>query len=77
MPSPISVDRATLTIEETAARLGIDRGTAYRLAKDDRLPVPVLRVGKRLLIGRAALDRVLAGESLPSTPERGNGDAAA
>lgn len=55
-------ERLTLTIEETAARLGIDRGTAYRLAKEDRLPAPVIRLGKRLVIGRAALERVLSGD---------------
>ena len=54
--------RDTLTIDEVAAKLGIDRGTAYRLAKSDRLPVPVIRLGKRMVIGRAALDRVLSGE---------------
>jgi excisionase family DNA binding protein len=58
-----STERLTFTIEETAARLGIDRGTAYRLARQDRLPAPVIRLGKRMVIGRAALERVLAGES--------------
>lgn len=55
-------DAYTLSIEETAARLGISRTLAYELAAVDRLPVPVIRLGRRLVVGRAALDRVLAGE---------------
>jgi excisionase family DNA binding protein len=62
MPGPTMPDRGTLTIEEAAVRLGIDRGTAYRLARQDKLPTPVIRLGKRMVVGRAGLDRVLAGE---------------
>jgi excisionase family DNA binding protein len=50
----------TLTVEEAAERLGIGRTLAYELAKADRLPVPVLRLGRRLVVGRAALERELA-----------------
>ena len=52
----------TLTVEEVAERLRISRTLAYALAKADRLPVPVLRLGRRLVVGREALDRVLAGQ---------------
>ena len=55
-----SPDRQTLTIAEAAAVLGIDRSPAYTLAAADRLPVPVIRLGRRLVVGRAALERVLA-----------------
>ncbi len=77
MPSPTAIDRGTLTIDEVAARLGIDRGTAYRLAKNDCLPVPVIRLGKRMVIGRAALDRLLAGEAVTGPKAGGDDDAAA
>lgn len=76
MPAPLLVGRDTLTIDEVAAKLGIDRGTAYRLAKRDDLPVPVIRLGKRMVIGRAALDRVLGGESV-TAPRHGGDDAGA
>jgi excisionase family DNA binding protein len=66
--------RLTLTIEEVAAALGIDRSTAYDLAARDGLPVPVLRLGRRMVVGRAALERVLAGETLG---REGLGDDAA
>ena len=66
-------ERRTMTIEEVAAALGIDRTTAYALAKEDRLPAPVIRLGRRMVVGRAALERVLAGEPVG----RGGGDHAA
>ena len=55
--------RATATIEEVAAAFGIARSTAYELAKTDRLPIPVIRLGRRMVVPRAALDRVLAGDA--------------
>jgi excisionase family DNA binding protein len=57
-------DRSTLTVEEAAARLGISRTLAYELARTGRLPVPVLRLGRRVLISRHALERVLAAERI-------------
>ena len=50
--------RPTLTVEEAAALLGIGRNTAYQAAANGELPV--IRIGRRLLIPRAALDRLLA-----------------
>jgi excisionase family DNA binding protein len=57
-------DRGTLTVEETAARLGISRTLAYELARTGRLPVPVLRLGRRVMVSRTALERVLAAERI-------------
>lgn len=54
----------TLTVEEAAHELGISRNLAYEQARSGRIAgIPVLRVGRRLLVPRAALDRVLSGES--------------
>ena len=50
----------TYTIEQVAERLGIARGMAYRAARENTLPVPVIRVGRRLLVSKAALDALLA-----------------
>ncbi|MDP9362629.1 MAG: helix-turn-helix domain-containing protein [Chloroflexota bacterium] len=65
-------DRATATLGEVAALLGIGRSTAYELAQRDALPVPVIRLGRRLVVPRAALDRLLAGDSMdtPSGDDR-------
>jgi excisionase family DNA binding protein len=57
-----NTERATLTIEEVAMRLGIARSTAFALAKRDALPVPVIRCGRRLVVSRELIERLLAGE---------------
>lgn len=54
------VSRETLTIAETAIRLGIGRNQAYEAAR--RGDIPTIRLGKRLLVPVVALNRMLAGE---------------
>lgn len=50
--------RQTITVEEAAVALGIGRGTAYEGVRTGA--IPALRVGRRLLVPVAALDRLLA-----------------
>ena len=50
-------------LKVAAARLGLSRGKAYELARQNALPVPVLRFGRKMAIPTRALDRVLAGDS--------------
>lgn len=51
---------ATFTIPEAAELIGVSRNTAYEEAKTGELAgVPVIRVGRRLLIPRARLLDVL------------------
>ena len=50
--------RATFSVEEAAAILGIGRNTAYTAIKTGQLPC--VRIGGRLLIPRAALEGLLA-----------------
>lgn len=50
-------DRLTLTVEEAAALLGISRGLTYELVRRGELPV--LRLGRRLVIPRKALQAIL------------------
>jgi excisionase family DNA binding protein len=52
--------RRTYTVEEVARMLGIGRVQAYEAAK--RGDFPTIRMGKRILIPRAAFDRFLDGE---------------
>ncbi len=54
------VERQTLNIEDVAKRLGINRSTAYDLARRDQLPVPVIRLGRRMVVSRHALDALLS-----------------
>ena len=54
--------KLTLTVPEAARILGISRNLAYELAKQDRLPVKVLRLGdKRMVVSRQALEDLLSG----------------
>jgi len=50
---------ATLTIEETAAILRIGRNQAYEAAK--RGEIPSIKIGRRILVSRQALDQLLQG----------------
>jgi excisionase family DNA binding protein len=62
-------ERETLSIPEVAVRLGIDRNSAYEAAK--RGEIPVIRMGRRLLVSRVWLDRLLAtGTELPTVDGR-------
>ena len=63
----VEIERATLTIEEVAALLGIARSTAFALAKRDALPVPVIRLGRRMVVSRELIERLLAGKSTEGT----------
>lgn len=56
----------TLTVEQAASVLGIGRTLAYEAARTTGNigGIPVLRVGRRLLVPRAALERRLAGQGL-------------
>ena len=49
---------ATHTVAQAAEKLGISRNSAY--AGVARGEIPVIRVGKRLLVPRAALEALLA-----------------
>jgi len=50
-------ENLTMTVEEAAAALKISRGLAYEAARDGRLPC--IRIGRRLLVSRRALSRLL------------------
>ena len=51
----------TVSVDQAAIALGIGRGTAYRAVHDGTLPT--VRIGRRLLVPRVALERLLAGEA--------------
>ena len=68
----------TMSVEEAAAALGIGRTTAYELARRGELP-GALRLGRRLVVSRTALDRLLAGDTPTLTaahPAGGRDDSA-
>ncbi|WP_281019563.1 helix-turn-helix domain-containing protein [Minwuia sp. IMCC3077] len=51
-------DRKTYTVTEMAAVLGIGRTAAYEAVRTGQ--VPALKIGKRVVIPRAALERLLS-----------------
>lgn len=51
-----------LSIEELAKILRLSRTTAYQHAREGRLPVPVIRSGRRMMVSKAALLKVLGVE---------------
>ena len=50
--------RLCITVPEAAAMLGLSRNFAYELVKQKQLPV--VKFGKRILIPRAALEKMLS-----------------
>jgi excisionase family DNA binding protein len=54
----------TYSVPEAAALLGVNRNTAYEAAARGELPT--IRIGKRVLVPRAAFEAMLAGARTPS-----------
>jgi excisionase family DNA binding protein len=54
-------ERRVVTLYEAAQILRISRGSAYEAAK--RKEIPTIRIGRRLLVPAAALERMLAGNT--------------
>jgi excisionase family DNA binding protein len=53
--------RVTMTVVEAARRLGIGRNQAYEAARRGELPV--LRIGKRMVVPVAAFEQMIAVQS--------------
>lgn len=60
-PEISPLGRRVVTLSEAAAILRISRGSAYEAAK--RKEIPTIRIGRRLLVPAALLDRLLAGNT--------------
>jgi excisionase family DNA binding protein len=59
--------RRVVTVGEAASMLRISRGTAYEAAR--RKQIPTIRIGRRVLVPLAALERMLAGSAPYDNPE--------
>ena len=55
------LERCVVTVNEAAAMLRISRGSAYEAVR--RNEIPTIRIGRRLLVPLAALERMLAGNT--------------
>jgi predicted DNA-binding transcriptional regulator AlpA len=56
-------EKLTITIPEFAKVFSISRGLAYDLARRNALPVPVIKLGKRMVLSRKAVEGLLSGET--------------
>lgn len=54
-------ERRTMSVEEAALALGIGRTTAYMAIRRGELPC--LRIGRRVVVPRDAIERLLAGDT--------------
>lgn len=52
--------KRTFTVDEVAALLCIGRNTAYEAVKGGE--IPSIRIGRRILVPRDALERMLSGD---------------
>ena len=57
----VAMDRWTVTVEEAAQMLGISRSSAYECVRRGELRA--LRLGRRLVVPRSALEELLGGTS--------------
>jgi predicted DNA-binding transcriptional regulator AlpA len=53
------VDRQTVNMETVFKTLGISRPVGYELARRDALPVPVIKLGRRMVVSKRALEALL------------------
>jgi excisionase family DNA binding protein len=58
--------RATYTVDETARILGVGRNTTFDAIK--RGEIPVIRLGRRILVPRGALERLLEARGKAEAP---------
>lgn len=63
-----------IRIEEAAKLLGIGRDLAYRLARAGE--IPSVRLGRRLVVPRKALELWLEEQDVSATSNRAGGEAA-
>lgn len=51
-------ERLVLTVEEAGQVLGVGRATAYILVREGK--IPIIRLQRRVLVPKAALEKMLA-----------------
>ena len=58
----VTEGRLTVTIPEFARLAGISKNQAYALAATDSLGVPIIRLGRRMVLSRKAVLVLLSGQ---------------
>ena len=55
----MEAERLIVTITEAAKIWGISRNLCYDLARRNELPVPVIKLGRRMVLSRKAVEALL------------------
>jgi excisionase family DNA binding protein len=61
---------ATLQAQELAERLGVSTWAVYQSVREGTCPVPAIRVGRRIVFSKAAVEALL-GAPEPTRPTAG------
>lgn len=61
--------KATMSVPEFARIMGTGRTPTYQAAREDRLPVKVIRIGRRMLISTEEVRQLLS-SSAPNSVEK-------
>ncbi len=69
MPAATFPQRQTLSVEEAATLLGIGRTTAYAAVRSGT--IPSVRIHRRVVVPRAAIERLLTGHTLRAVAPAG------
>lgn len=51
----------TVSLPSVAKAFGISRGLCYQLARQDKLPCPVIHLGKRMVVSKQSMLALLEG----------------
>ena len=57
------IERQGFTVPEASAYLGISPRLGWRLVQEGKFPVKVKRIGERVIVPKALLDRYLESEA--------------
>ena len=60
--------RRVVPLRDAFRALGVGPTAGYRLARTGQFPVPVIRIGRRLVVPLAPLERLLAGDETQTGP---------
>ncbi len=56
------MESKTLSVTDAAQMLGVSKNLAYKLVAEGNFPAPIIRLGRRIVVARAAVEKLLSGE---------------
>lgn len=65
----MTLSRPTVTLRDAAKILGIGSSTAYEAVRSNEFPVPVIKIGGRIVVPTKPLLDLLGLEELPTEKE--------